>query len=88
MEPPSSDFKSWSSCTPSLSFREAPSQSYPSSWPARIISSVSLKDMQAYLLHHLKIVGVKQNLFFDQAVIAIQRGGHTVRARVRAWGLV
>ncbi|CAO0824496.1 hypothetical protein DFAR_670005 [Desulfarculales bacterium] len=27
------------------------------------LAGVSLQDMQAYLLHHLKIVGVKQNLF-------------------------
>ncbi|CAO0821194.1 hypothetical protein DFAR_2210002 [Desulfarculales bacterium] len=29
--------------------------------------------MQAYLLHHLKIAGVKQNLFSNPAVTAIQR---------------
>ncbi|CAO0823189.1 hypothetical protein DFAR_3500007 [Desulfarculales bacterium] len=27
------------------------------------LAGVSLQDMQAYLLHHLKNVGVKQNLF-------------------------
>ncbi|CAO0822674.1 hypothetical protein DFAR_3220005 [Desulfarculales bacterium] len=38
------------------------------------LAGVSLQNMQAYLLHHLKIVGVKQNLFSDQAVTAIQQG--------------
>ncbi|CAO0823508.1 hypothetical protein DFAR_3740006 [Desulfarculales bacterium] len=41
MQPPSSGFKSWPSCTLSLSFREAPSQSCPSFWPAGITSSTS-----------------------------------------------
>ncbi|CAO0819652.1 hypothetical protein DFAR_620009 [Desulfarculales bacterium] len=41
MKPTSSGFKSWPSCTPSLSFREAPSQSCPSSWPARTTSATS-----------------------------------------------
>ncbi|CAO0822804.1 hypothetical protein DFAR_320006 [Desulfarculales bacterium] len=95
MKPTSSGFKSWPSCTPSLSFRETPNQSCPSSWPARTTSPTSsiyrislplasrvvarshlagvfLQDMQAYLLHHLKIAGVKQNLFSDLAVTAIQ----------------
>ncbi|CAO0822121.1 hypothetical protein DFAR_2810040 [Desulfarculales bacterium] len=27
------------------------------------LAGVSLQDMQAYLLYHLKVVGVKQNLF-------------------------
>ncbi|CAO0821430.1 hypothetical protein DFAR_2330017 [Desulfarculales bacterium] len=34
----------------------------------------SLQNMQAYLLHHLKIEGVKQNLLADPAVTAIQQG--------------
>ncbi|CAO0823088.1 hypothetical protein DFAR_3460067 [Desulfarculales bacterium] len=34
----------------------------------------SLQDMQAYLLYHLKIVGVKQKLFSDSAVTAMQQG--------------
>ncbi|CAO0822052.1 hypothetical protein DFAR_2800013 [Desulfarculales bacterium] len=41
MKPPSSGVKSWPSCTPSLSFRETPSQSCPSSWPARTTSPTS-----------------------------------------------
>ncbi|CAO0822538.1 hypothetical protein DFAR_3160006 [Desulfarculales bacterium] len=35
MEPPSSGFKSWPSCIPSLSFRETPSQPCPSYHPGR-----------------------------------------------------
>ncbi|CAO0823962.1 hypothetical protein DFAR_4000001 [Desulfarculales bacterium] len=27
------------------------------------LAGVSLQDMQAYLLHHLKIAGIKQDLF-------------------------
>ncbi|CAO0822024.1 hypothetical protein DFAR_2770045 [Desulfarculales bacterium] len=38
------------------------------------LAGVSLQDMQAYLLHHLKIAGVEQNLFPDPAVTAIQQG--------------
>ncbi|CAO0824298.1 hypothetical protein DFAR_570011 [Desulfarculales bacterium] len=94
VKPPSSGFKSWPSCTSSLSFRETPSQSSPASWPASTTSptssytelhlplaskvvarshlaGVSLQSMQAYLLHHLKIAGVKQNLFADPAITAI-----------------
>ncbi|CAO0824570.1 hypothetical protein DFAR_710033 [Desulfarculales bacterium] len=41
MKPPSSGFKSWPICIPSLSFRETPSQSCPSSWPARTTSPTS-----------------------------------------------
>lgn len=38
------------------------------------LAGVSLQDMQAYLLHHLKIAGVKHNLFSEAAVTAIQQG--------------
>jgi general secretion pathway protein A len=38
------------------------------------LTGVSLQDMQAYLLHHLKIAGVKHNLFSEPAVTAIQQG--------------
>ncbi|CAO0824796.1 hypothetical protein DFAR_920018 [Desulfarculales bacterium] len=34
------------------------------------LASVSLQDMQTYLLHRLKITDVKQNLFSDPAVTA------------------
>ncbi|CAO0823384.1 AAA family ATPase [Desulfarculales bacterium] len=37
-----------------------------------LLAGISLQDMQAYLLHHLKIAGVKRNLFSDSAVTAIQ----------------
>ncbi|CAO0822555.1 hypothetical protein DFAR_3170014 [Desulfarculales bacterium] len=39
------------------------------------LAGASLQDMQAYLLHHLhhlNIAGVKQNLFSDPVVTAIQ----------------
>ena len=38
------------------------------------LAGVSLQDMQAYLSHHLKIAGVKQNIFSDPAITAIQQG--------------
>ncbi|CAO0822002.1 hypothetical protein DFAR_2770023 [Desulfarculales bacterium] len=38
------------------------------------LAGVSLQDMQAYLLHYLKIAGVEQNFFSDPAVTAIQQG--------------
>ncbi|CAO0822051.1 Mg chelatase-related protein C-terminal domain-containing protein [Desulfarculales bacterium] len=46
--------------------------------------------MQAYLLHHLKIAGVKQNLFSEPAVTAIQQGsgGLVRRANHLARGVI
>ncbi|CAO0824082.1 hypothetical protein DFAR_4040041 [Desulfarculales bacterium] len=38
------------------------------------LAGVSPQGMPYYLLHHLKIAGVKQNLFSDTAVAAIQQG--------------
>ena len=38
------------------------------------LMGVSKKDMEAYILHHLKVAGVKQNLFADAAITAIQQG--------------
>ena len=38
------------------------------------LQGVSRQDMEAYLIHHLKIAGVKNNLFADAAVTAIQQG--------------
>ncbi|CAO0821768.1 hypothetical protein DFAR_2620015 [Desulfarculales bacterium] len=38
------------------------------------LAGPSLQNMQAYLLHHLKIADVKQNLFSDPAIIAKQQG--------------
>ncbi|CAO0819831.1 hypothetical protein DFAR_1130004 [Desulfarculales bacterium] len=37
------------------------------------LASLSLQDMQAYLPHHLKVAGAKQNFFSDPAVTAIQQ---------------
>ncbi|CAO0821567.1 hypothetical protein DFAR_970020 [Desulfarculales bacterium] len=36
------------------------------------LAGVSLQNMQAYLLYHLKIAGVEQSLSSDPAVTAIQ----------------
>ncbi|CAO0820997.1 AAA family ATPase [Desulfarculales bacterium] len=38
------------------------------------LAGASLQDMQAYLLRHLKVAGVKQKLFPDPAVTAMQQG--------------
>ncbi|CAO0820755.1 hypothetical protein DFAR_1860039 [Desulfarculales bacterium] len=38
------------------------------------LTGVSFQNMQAYLLHHLKIADVRQNLFSDPAVTATQQG--------------
>jgi type II secretory pathway predicted ATPase ExeA len=35
---------------------------------------VRIEDTKAYILHHLKIAGIKENLFSDDAVIAIHQG--------------
>ncbi|CAO0823244.1 hypothetical protein DFAR_350004 [Desulfarculales bacterium] len=69
MKPPSSGFTSWSSCTSLLNFRETPSQSGPSSWPAITTSPTSSSSshlagvsFQGYVglpFAHLKIAGVK-----------------------------
>ncbi|CAO0819729.1 hypothetical protein DFAR_1100023 [Desulfarculales bacterium] len=37
------------------------------------LAGVPLQSMPAYLLHHLKIASVKQNLFSGPAVAAIQQ---------------
>ncbi|CAO0820256.1 hypothetical protein DFAR_1470001 [Desulfarculales bacterium] len=54
------------------------------------LAGVSLQDMQDYLLHYLKIADVKQNLFFDPAVTAIQQGsgGLFLRANHMARGAI
>jgi len=38
------------------------------------LQGVSKKDMEAYIIHHLNIAGVKQNMFADAAITAIQQG--------------
>ncbi|CAO0823507.1 hypothetical protein DFAR_3740005 [Desulfarculales bacterium] len=56
------------------------------------LAGVSLQDMQVYLLHHLKIAGVEQNLSSDPAVTAIQQGSgglfrranHLARGAIKA----
>ncbi|CAO0821612.1 hypothetical protein DFAR_2500009 [Desulfarculales bacterium] len=56
------------------------------------LASLSLQDMQAYLPHHLKVAGVKQNFFSDPAVTAIQqdfgglfrRANHLARSAIIA----
>ncbi|CAO0822662.1 hypothetical protein DFAR_3210009 [Desulfarculales bacterium] len=56
------------------------------------LAGASLQDMQAYLLHHLNIAGVEQNLFSDPAVTAIQqnsgdlfrRANHLARGAITA----
>jgi type II secretory pathway predicted ATPase ExeA len=38
------------------------------------LEALDQNEMSAYLMHHLDIAGVKQNLFADQAVTAIHQG--------------
>lgn len=38
------------------------------------LEAISLDEMAGYLMHHLNIAGVKQNLFSEQAVTAIHQG--------------
>jgi type II secretory pathway predicted ATPase ExeA len=38
------------------------------------LEALTQEEMNAYLMHHLGIAGVKQNLFSDQAVTAIHQG--------------
>ena len=38
------------------------------------LEALGLNEMSSYLLHHLDIAGVKQNLFAEQAVTAIHQG--------------
>ncbi|CAO0819651.1 hypothetical protein DFAR_620008 [Desulfarculales bacterium] len=54
------------------------------------LAGVSLQNMQAYLLHYLKITDVKQNLLFGPAVTAIQQdsGGLFLRANHLARGAI
>jgi type II secretory pathway predicted ATPase ExeA len=38
------------------------------------LEGLTLKDMEGYLNHHLKIAGVKEQLFAEEAILAIQQG--------------
>lgn len=38
------------------------------------LEGLSLSDMKNYLSHHTKIAGVKENLFMEDAILAIQQG--------------
>jgi len=52
------------------------------------LEGITLKDMQGYLTHHLEIAGVKERLFSEEAVVAIQQGsgGLLRRANLLARG--
>jgi general secretion pathway protein A len=52
------------------------------------LEGITLKDMQDYLNHHLQIAGVKERLFSEEAVVAIQQGsgGLLRRANLLARG--
>ncbi len=38
------------------------------------LEGLTLKEMEGYLNHHLKIAGVKEQLFAEEAILAIQQG--------------
>jgi type II secretory pathway predicted ATPase ExeA len=38
------------------------------------LEGLTLKEMEGYLNHHLSIAGIKEQLFADQAILAIQQG--------------
>jgi len=38
------------------------------------LEGLTLKEMEEYLNHHLKIAGVKEHLFAEEAILAIQQG--------------
>lgn len=52
------------------------------------LEGLKLKDMQGYLKHHLEIAGVKENLYSEEAVVAIHQGsgGLLRRANILARG--
>lgn len=52
------------------------------------LEGITLKDMQSYLNHHLEIAGIKERLFSEEAVVAIQQGsgGLLRRANLLARG--
>lgn len=52
------------------------------------LNGLKLKEMQAYLKHHLEIAGIKEQLFSDEAILAIHQGsgGLLRRANLLARG--
>jgi type II secretory pathway predicted ATPase ExeA len=52
------------------------------------LDGLKLKEMQSYLKHHLEIAGIKEQLFSDEAILAIQQGsgGLLRRANLLARG--
>jgi type II secretory pathway predicted ATPase ExeA len=52
------------------------------------LEGLKLKEMQSYLRHHLEIAGIKDQLFSDEAILAIQQGsgGLLRRANLLAKG--
>lgn len=52
------------------------------------LEGIRLKDMQGYLQHHLEIAGVRERLFTEEAIVAIQQGsgGLLRRANLLARG--
>ncbi len=52
------------------------------------LESLTLKDMQGYLNHHLEIAGIKEKLFYEESVLAIHQGsgGLLRRANILARG--
>jgi type II secretory pathway predicted ATPase ExeA len=48
------------------------------------LDGLKLKDMAGYLKHHLEIAGLAQNLFADEAVLAIHQGSGGLPRRANA----
>lgn len=69
-------------------------QSFPArAFASRVIGrshlqSLTRKDMQGYLNHHLEIAGIKENLFCEESILAIHQGsgGLLRRANILARG--
>lgn len=54
------------------------------------LQGLTLKEMEGYLLHHLEIAGISQQLFSDEAVLAVHQGsgGLLRRANILARGAI
>lgn len=52
------------------------------------LDGLKLKEMQSYLMHHLEIAGIKEQLFSDEAILAVHQGsgGLLRRANLLAKG--